>query len=312
MTARSRLSAALGRPVAVKLLAEAASVAALAQQIAARAAAAPGSEPASSCLVQLQPGSRGTPMFFVHGGGGHALMYRELARAIDPDRAMYGFSARGLDTDEPPHGSVEAMASHYLELARAIQPEGPYLLVGASFGGSVVYEMARRLSADGHAVPLCAMLDAPGPGALPEVGADVADLLAFYLDGGGWLPADELRALPLDDQLQRVLDAGRAAGAPLPFTDLVQGRRLIAVWQNNFDLLKRYAAPAWPTGDIQFYAAADHDPRMPRHLERAWIGRCPVRVEIAPGNHWTMVGWPHAATLGARIRTYLETRTGRP
>src|SRR5262249_26944991 len=110
----------LDEQVPLAAIAESPTVAALAQRIAPRAVAAGAREPASSSLVRLQPGARATPIFFVHGGGGHALIYRELARAIDPDRAMYGFSARGIDSGEPPHASVEDMADHYLELARAI------------------------------------------------------------------------------------------------------------------------------------------------------------------------------------------------
>jgi acyl transferase domain-containing protein/thioesterase domain-containing protein len=306
-----RLVASIARrldtQVALKAIAEAPSVAALAARLDG---AAPATGPADGCLVRLQHGARATPMFFVHGGGGHALVYRALARAIDPDRAMYGFSARGLDGDEPPHASVEAMASHYLELARGVHPDGPYLLVGASFGGMIAYEMARRLTAAGHAVPLCALLDSPGPGSMPEVEVETAELLAFHLDGRGWIDPDALRGLALDDQLRRVIDAARAAGAALPFSELAQGRRLVAVWQNNARAMWRYTAPRWPGGELQLFAATEPSPRFPAHVERAWIGRCAVRVELAAGDHLSMVAPPHAAALGAQIRRYLETRTG--
>jgi thioesterase domain-containing protein len=169
--------------------------------------------------------------------------------------------------------------------------------------------MARRLAASGHAVPLCALLDAPGPGVLAEGEADPADLLAFHLNAQGWLDPGPLRGLPLDDQLRRVIEAARAAGAALPFEHLAHGRRLIAVWQNNARALCRYTAPAWPGGEVQFFAAAEPYAGLPAHFERAWIGRCAVRVEVVPGNHMSMVVPPHTAVLGARIRAYL-TRTG--
>ncbi|HMG23335.1 MAG TPA: alpha/beta fold hydrolase, partial [Kofleriaceae bacterium] len=305
-----RLVASIARrldaPVALTAIAEAPTVAALAERIGARARSA---DPASSCLVRLQHGARTPPVFFVHGVGGSALIYRELARAIDPDRTMYGLSARGLDGDEPLHASIEDMARHYVALARAVHPGGPYLLAGASFGGAVAYEMARQLGATGHAVPLCALLDAPGPGRLPELELDEADLLAFPFDGRGGLSPDQLRGLSLDDQIRRALDAARPAGIALPFSDVAQGRRLIAVWHNNARALASYTAPPWPPGEVQFFAPAERHPRMPAHLERAWIGRCAVRVDVVPGDHLSMVVPPHAAALGARIRSYLATRT---
>jgi thioesterase domain-containing protein len=267
---------------------------------------------APSCLVQLQRGAGTTkpaPMFFVHGGGGHALVYRDLASAIDPDRPAYGFAASGLERDQPLHTSVEDMASHYLELARTVHPDGPYLLVGASLGGMIVYEMARRLSAAGHTVPLCALLDAPAPG-MVRTDADAADLLGFVLDAGRWISLDQLRGLPLDDQLERVLAAGRRAGAVLPFGDLAEGRRLVAVWQNNIRAAARYTAPPWPGGEILYMAAGERQPGVWAHPERGWIDRCTARVEVSSGNHFSMVTPPHIAGLGARIRSYLETRTG--
>lgn len=287
--------------LALKVVAESPTIALLAERLARPASPA---ERSSSCLVRLQDGARAVPIFFIHGGGGHALFYRDLTRAIDPDRLMYGFEARGLDGREPPHTSVEDMASHYAELARVVHPGGPYLLVGSSFGGMIAYEMARRLTAGGHAVPLCALIDAPGPSYLPEP-ADDAELVASYAERVAGIDRGQLRDLALDAQLAAVLEAGRRAGAELLFSDVEHGRQILGVWRNNAEVMARYTAPPWPDGEIQFFAAAEPNAVMPRHLERAWIGRCAVRIEVTPGDHHTMVMSPHAAVLGARIRRCL-------
>jgi len=297
---RSRLEAVLGRPVALKPLAEAASVSELAARLA--------DDTAASCLIRLQAGPK-SPIYFIHGGGGSALTYRDLARAIDGERAMYGFAARGLDSDEPPHASIEAMASHYLALARTVHPGGPFLLVGASFGGTVAYEMARQLTAAGDAVALCALLDSPGPGALSVVELDPADLLVFHLDARRWLTADALRGCPLDEQLQITLDTAHAASVALPFTSLAHGRRHVAVWENNLRALRAYTAPAWG-GAIDFFSPAEALPGSPTsHLDHAWRDRGTLHVEVAGGDHLSMIAPPHAGALGARIRTLIDTRT---
>ena len=298
---RSQLEAVLGRPVALKPLAEAASV----RELAARLA----NDTAASCLIRLQAGPKPkSPIYFIHGGGGSALTYRSLARAIDSERAMYGFNARGLDSDEPPHASIEAMASHYLALARTVHPGGPFLLVGASFGGTVAYEMARQLTAAGDSVALCALLDAPGPGTLPVVELDPADLLVFHLEAQRWLAAAALRGRPLDEQLQITLDTAHAAGVALPFTSLAHGRRHVAVWENNIRALRAYTAPVWG-GAIDFFSPADALPGSPTsHLDHAWRDRGALHVEVAGGDHLSMIAPPHATTLGARIRTLIATR----
>jgi len=300
VTLRSRLETALGRPVALKPLAEAASVSELAAWLA--------DDTAASCLIRLQAGPK-SPIYFIHGSGGGALTYRDLARAIDGEHAMYGFAARGLDSDEPPHASIEAMASHYLALARTVHPGGPFLLVGASLGGTVAYEMARQLTAAGDSVALCALLDSPGPGALPEIELDPADLLVFHLETRRWLAADALRGRPLDEQLQITLDTAHAAGVALPFTSLAHGRRHVAVWENNIRALRAYTAPVWG-GAIDFFSPAEALPGSPTsHLDHAWRDRGALHVEVAGGDHLSMIAPPHASALGARIRTLIATRT---
>jgi thioesterase domain-containing protein len=201
------------------------------------------------------------------------------------------------------------MASHYVELARAANPDGPYLLVGSSLGGMIAYEMARLLSATGHTVPLCALLDTPGPSYLPDPSSDDAEILGFFAGRAVAVSPAQLRGRPRDAQLQLLLDEARRTGGSLGFSDLAGGRLMMQIWKNNFDAMCRYSAPPWPDGELQYFVAAERDPFLPPHLELAWIGRCAVRVEVCPGDHVSMVMAPHAAALGAKIRGCLDART---
>src|SRR5437773_3104337 len=45
-----------------------------------------------------------------------------------------------------------------------LQPEGPYYVCGASFGGLLAYETAQQLKARGQEVALLALFDTYGPG----------------------------------------------------------------------------------------------------------------------------------------------------
>jgi thioesterase domain-containing protein/acyl carrier protein len=308
-----RLVALVARHLDVRLglkaVVEAPTIAELAERIGAQVASPAPAAAASSCVVRLQRGAVTPPVFFVHGGGGHAVFYRDLARAIDPDRTMIGFESRGIDGREPPHASVEDMASHYVELVRAANPDGPYLLVGSSLGGMIAYEMARLLSVAGHTVPLCALLDTPGPSYLPDPSSDDAEILGFFAGRAVAVSPAQLRGRPRDAQLQLLLDEARRTGGSLGFSDLAGGRLMMQIWRNNFEAMCRYSAPPWPDGELQYFVAAERDPFLPPHLELAWIGRCAVRVEVCPGDHVSMVMAPHAAALGAKIRGCLEART---
>lgn len=112
-----------------------------------------------SSLVPIKPSGSKPPLFCVHGGGGTVIVYRELAQHLGPDQPIYGLQAQGLDGKQPRLNRVEDMAVHYLKEIRAIQPHGPYFLGGLSFGGTVAFEMAQQLHAQGEQVGLLFLLD---------------------------------------------------------------------------------------------------------------------------------------------------------
>ena len=55
------------------------------------------------------------------------------------------------------------MSAHYINEIRSVQPHGPYYLGGFSVGGTIIYEMAQQLLAQGERVAMLAFLDAPAP-----------------------------------------------------------------------------------------------------------------------------------------------------
>jgi amino acid adenylation domain-containing protein len=129
-----------------------------------------------SCLVPIQPQGSQPPFFCVHGVGGNVVGFRELARLMAPDYPFYGFQAQGLDGSRKPFAEIEEMAAHYIREMRGVQPEGPFLLGGYSFGGLVAYEMARQLFAGGEEVALLALFDTY-PGELEAVTTSIWKLL---------------------------------------------------------------------------------------------------------------------------------------
>ncbi|HEX8089471.1 MAG TPA: amino acid adenylation domain-containing protein, partial [Blastocatellia bacterium] len=102
-----------------------------------------------SPVVAIQPHGSKTPFFCIHPIGGNVLCYMDLARCLGEDRPFYGLQAVGLNGEGDTFTSVEAMSASYVEALRAVQPEGPYLLGGWSFGGVVAFEMARELKRQG-------------------------------------------------------------------------------------------------------------------------------------------------------------------
>jgi len=133
-----------------------------------------------SSLVPLQPEGSRPPFFCVHGVGGNVLGFRDLVRHLGNDQPFYALQPEGLDGTRPCLTNVPAMAARYVDEIRKVQPHGPYLIGGYSFGGLVAYEMAQMLEAQGEQVALLALFDAY-PGKIETRGEQIRNLMGLPL-----------------------------------------------------------------------------------------------------------------------------------
>lgn len=112
-----------------------------------------------SPLVAIQPLGTRPRLFCMHGAGGSVLIYRDLSRHLGLDQPVYGLQSQGLDGSCPPLTTIEEMATLYVKEIRRNQPYGPYFLAGYCGGGTIAYEVAQQLLADGEKIALLAMFD---------------------------------------------------------------------------------------------------------------------------------------------------------
>ena len=117
-----------------------------------------------SALVPIQPNGARLPLFCVHAVGGDVLFYEQLAKALGPGQPFYAFQSPIVAQPDRRDMTVEEMASLYIKEMRAFFPQGPYLLGAASYGGFVLYEMARQLHEQGVAPAAVIMFDVEVPG----------------------------------------------------------------------------------------------------------------------------------------------------
>ncbi|MFE0178383.1 amino acid adenylation domain-containing protein [Streptomyces sp. NPDC059002] len=114
-------------------------------------------------LLPLRAEGGRPPLFCVHPAMGLSWSYANLLRHLPQDQPVYGLQARGLGAPEPMPQSVDDMVVDYLEQIRAVQPTGPYHLLGSSLGGLIAQALAARIEEQGDEVALLAVLDAyPG------------------------------------------------------------------------------------------------------------------------------------------------------
>ena len=113
----------------------------------------------STPVVAIQPRGTKLPLFVISGIGGNVIKYHRLAFHLGEDQPIYGLLPRGLDGKEPFHTRVEDMAAYYVSAIRGMQPEGPYRIVGYSFGGVVAFEVAQQITAQGDSVGFLGFFD---------------------------------------------------------------------------------------------------------------------------------------------------------
>jgi len=141
------------------------------RQYAARVRRSP--DPLGAVLVPLTPVSPNSsaapdgvtrpPIFFIAGGGGLGVAFVGLARRLGADQPSYAVQMHGMERRGFPDWTVPRAARRNLDVLRTVQPQGPYVLAGHSFGGLVALEMAHQLLARGERVSLLALLDSFPP-----------------------------------------------------------------------------------------------------------------------------------------------------
>ncbi len=119
-----------------------------------------------SSLVEIESRGSKPPLFCIHPVGGNVLEYYPLAHQLGLEQPIYGIQSQGLDGIQAPVTQIEAMATSYIKEIQTVQPDGPYLLVGYSFGGLIAFEIAHQLESRGQKVNLLALLDTESPSLL--------------------------------------------------------------------------------------------------------------------------------------------------
>jgi thioesterase domain-containing protein len=297
-------------------------------------------------IVPLQLSGSKPPFFFVHPAGGHVFSYTALARHLGSDRPFYGLQAKGVDGDQNPDTTVEAMAAEYVEAIRAVQPEGPYLLGGWSLGGLVAFEMSRQLQVQGQRVALLALIDSYVPGTFSKLFRKLkkddnkGELIYLGINLGlspeqlsmSWPHVSKLEP---DEQFDYIIELSKEAGT-LPSTmDSTELRRLFRFTQANTESVWNYKPKPFE-GRLILIRASERMSYSDAHSESSSVGRLLRRLRIAnfarwtnksflsqahswekwatggvevqeiPGNHFTMIQEPHVRQLAERLKSCID------
>jgi thioesterase domain-containing protein/acyl carrier protein len=107
--------------------------------------------------VQTLKEGAGIPLFCIHPGGGVSWAYHALGDYLD--RPIIGIQQNLQDGEAEPR-SIRDMAENYADRIQSVDPNGPYSLLGWSFGGVVAQELAIVLQRRGFVIAGLILLDA--------------------------------------------------------------------------------------------------------------------------------------------------------
>jgi nonribosomal peptide synthetase DhbF len=242
----SRVRGTLGVELAMRSLFEAPTVAGLARQL--------GSDMSADALAVMLPlRQRGTraPLFCIHPGGGLSWGYVGLLKHVRSDVPVYGIQAHGLLRPDEMPDTIEEMATSYVERIHAVQPDGPYRLLGWSLGGIVAYEMAVRFQSQRADVGLLAMLDCY-PGLPDHFRVGDRTMLRSLLD------PERPDVVPDKDSAElatalRIVREDTGALASLTESQVIA---LLRTMSHNRHIVRQYV-PKHFDGDVLFFLATE-------------------------------------------------------
>jgi surfactin family lipopeptide synthetase A len=244
-------------------------------------------------LVPIQPRGDRTPLFLAAPAGGVVFPYYHLAPNLGDSQPLYALQDPGLDEHHVQFETVEELAAHYVSAMKTIQPDGPYMLGGWSFGGTVAFEMAQQLSRDGDRVSLLLMLDTQGTDLRPPAKRRILKTftalaghlydglrllpgtMPYVWEGLYWIARNSVRS-GTDRERFKVVDYIRwmwtdllmkQAGIPTELSGdsamalmrLPTFRRVIQTLRANGQTLFKYEPKAYP-GKIVLFRATEQPP----------------------------------------------------
>jgi thioesterase domain-containing protein len=275
------------------------------------------SEPAPpSPVILLQPNGTLPPLFCVHSGEGKALDYVSLVRHLGADRPIFGLEDLG-EFSRP----VTRIASEYVEAIRSVRPDGPYYLVGWSFGGVVAYEMASILERQGQQVGFLGLLDTLEPGLAREWMTDDLDVLIeigrhVSQRAGQQFSITRAALEPLDEpeRIGRLVSALHEYGVPSSMTaEVIRAR--YETPRARYASARGYV-PGRFSGALTLFRATVNNhvdvnpffahvgPRRQRTLGWSLVSS-QVTVHDVPGEHAELCREPHVRVLVHRMRHVL-------
>ncbi|MEM9154354.1 MAG: amino acid adenylation domain-containing protein [Cyanobacteria bacterium P01_F01_bin.33] len=267
-----------------------------------------------ACLVSMKPGNNTSPLFLIHAIGSSILFYQPLVEHLRTERPIYGIQSAFLRNPEARIHSVEGLAQYYVHQIQRVQPQGPYFLGGASFGGLVAYEIAQQLAQRGESIGALILFDRPAPGGYqsPNMGKRYQQHWQKILESGPTYLASKIKnrtAFEIDKIRANLRQKQRHLYKKLELpTEKFLGDTIV---DRQTKLAESYAPEPY-SGEIHVIRAEDvgeDGTVFEEDLGWSEYALGGVKVWPNPGGHMSIFKVPHVRPLANRIDSILKGKS---
>lgn len=314
----SRINSRFGRNLPLSSLISHPTIRSLATLLEPREAQASSTTPTSVALpkkghfVTLSEGGSEPPLVCIHGGDGGVIFYRGLANLLPKSFPLHAIESLDLSSShEIEPASVEETAAAYVQHLLARYPEGPYRLVGYSFGGVVAHEMACLLQESGHRVEFVGLFDTHNPSARNRA-YTLPERLGIFWKQHLHVPlptrlvklgARIVEGIATNHRIQREIRNAARLGPAEAHSDL----RRSQVREENWRAMQAYR-PRRFNGRLTLFKAMTESDKVEWDEDYGWspFSARPLRVVPVPGRHLTLFEPPHVETLAKALESSLQ------
>ncbi len=270
-----------------------------------------GSTSSRSILIPVKPDGHLPPLFCIHGGDGGVFFYNELGQHLPADRPMFAIESPALATQEMVSSvPVGETAATYAAEIRRHQPTGPYFLAGYSYGGLLVYEIARLFIAQGESIAFAGLFDTVNPATRIREYSLFERMDVFWNDNGesgviGKITRMIRRAkegiathLRFKSEIRRV----ESAGITPPHSEL----RMLQVREAHWKSMMEFEPQPLDCHITLFKSDTTND-KFDIPKDYGWTPMV-TSLEIieVPGRHLTMFSGLHVANLAKQVQRCLR------
>ncbi|MER7014798.1 amino acid adenylation domain-containing protein [Saccharopolyspora sp. NPDC000359] len=292
-----RIQLVFGAELSVRSVFEAPTVAELAAELGSDSAADP-----FAVVLPLRTGGHRPPLFCVHPASGTSWSYAGLLAHLSPDQPLYGLQAPALTGGGRPE-SVAELAAEYVQQIRAVQPTGPYRVLGWSFGGLVAHAIATRLEELGEQVDHLVIVDSfPAPEDRPTAAPAEHEILASIFPSGFGYDPEEL-VTDRDAVLSRYAEELRRQGSRLTALGEAGLKATTEVFVQHNRIMTTFE-PQRFDGDLLVFTALRREPGAHRWRAEDWRPHVTGRIaeHEVDATHDGLLADPTAlAEIGRRL-----------